>query len=172
MKIEAVRYAGGNLILKTSDAEAKHFVYNFKPGDYDIQKHRNKRSNDANGLCWTMIHRIAEAVNLPEIEVYRNAIKEVGVYRDFEWSEDEAKTLRTAWSKLGLGWVTEQLDYDAGGKNVVVRCYYGSSTYNTKQMSRLIDSLLQEAENLDIPTPESERIDSLLRDWDAKKQKG
>lgn len=169
MKIEAVRYAGGTLILQTNDPEAKQFVYRFKAGKYDIVPHKEKRSKDANGLMWALCGEISDAVGIPSVEVYRNAIREIGVYKDFEWTVNEAKTLRTAWSRLGIGWVTEQLDFTPDGETLVVRCWYGSSTYNTKQMSRLIDNLIQDAEALGLPTPDSERIESLLKEWDAQK---
>ena len=80
------------------------------------------------------------------------------------YAPDDAKTLRTAWEMLGVGWVTEQVDFAPDGENVVVRCYYGSSKYSRKQMGRLIDNLVQECETLGIehrPPDEIEKLKSL-----------
>ena len=66
-----------------------------------------------------------------------------------------------------LGWVTEQVDYMPDGETVVVRCYYGSSTYNTKQMSRLIDFLVEECKELGIETMSPQELRSLMEAWHA-----
>lgn len=170
MKLEAVRYSGGNLVIQTSDPEAKRFVYDFKPGEYEIRLSRKKRSRDANALMWALCGDIGEEIGRSPVDVYKDAIREIGVYKDFLLTAGEAKTLRTAWEQLGIGWITETLDYDPDGERVIIRCWYGSSRYNTKQMSRLIDSLIQDAESIGIPTPESERIRTLLEEWDEKQK--
>ena len=144
----------------------------------EIKRHRWKRSNDANSYCWVLCQKIADklidddAKNTKE-KVYRAAIREIGVFKDFNnLSLSEAKTLRTAWGKLGTGWVTEQVDYTQNGENVMVRCYYGSSQYNTKQMSRLIDNLVDDCKALGIPTETPEQIEQIKSLWAQAPQKG
>ena len=45
---------------------------------------------------------------------------------------------------------------------MTVRAYYGSSTYNTRQMSRLIDLVVQDAKALGVETMAPEELASLL----------
>ena len=52
-----------------------------------------------------------------------------------------------------------------------VRVYYGSSTYDTAQMSALLDSLIQDAEALGIPTITPKEEERMLGKW-AKKKEG
>lgn len=66
---------------------------------------------------------------------------------------------------LGTGWITEQVDFSQNGKFVTIRCYYGSSQYNTKQMSRLIDNLVQDCISLGIPTETPEQIEKIKSLW-------
>lgn len=146
--------------------------------DIEIKKHRQKRSLDANAYCWLLCGKIADKLADDDVKntkegVYREAIREIGVYKDFpNMSLADAKTLRTAWGMLGTGWITEQVDYSRDGNNVIVRCYYGSSTYNTKQMSRLIDNLVQDCEALGIPTETPEQIEKIKSLWaQAPKEK-
>ncbi len=149
--------------------------------DYDvdivIKRHRERRSLDANAYCWVLCGKIAEKLADDDVKnnkdaVYREAIREIGVYKEFpNMSLEDAKTLRTAWSMLGTGWITEQVDYTQNG-NVIVRCYYGSSTYNTKQMSRLIDNLIQDCEALGIPTETPEQIEKMKSLWANDPKKG
>lgn len=142
-----------------------------KPYDVTVKEYRKKRSLDANSFCWELCTKLANKI--PEHtkdDVYREAIRQVGIYKDFQnLSQDDAKTLCTAWGMIGTGWVTEQVDYMPDGENVVIRCYYGSSTYNTKQMSRLIDRLIQDCNALGIETRPQEEVESILKQWEAKK---
>lgn len=145
--------------------------------DIEIKRHRERRSLDANAYCWLLCGRIADKLTdeskQTKEDVYRAAIREIGVYKDFtNMSPDDAKTLRHAWALLGTGWITEQVDYSQDGNSVIVRCYYGSSQYNTKQMSRLIDNLVQDCQALGITTDTPEQIEKIKSLWaQAPKEK-
>ena len=68
------------------------------------------------------------------------------------------------WSQRGLGWQVEEFDSKLPDcTNLVL--YYGSSTYDTRQMSALIDSLVQDARAIGIETRPQEEIDSLIRSF-------
>ena len=162
----------GRLVLTLPVWQGMQFVNAFKPGAYDIDVHKDKRSRDANALCWALCTEIGEAIRKEKEDVYRDAIKLMPVYKDFhDMTEDEADTLRTAWGMLGTGWITEQVDFEPDGEHVIIRAYYGSSTYNTRQMSRLIDILIEDARSVGILTPDEERIRTLLKDWEEKHAK-
>ncbi len=136
-----------------------------------IGKFRQKRSLDANAYLWVLCDMIADVLSKDGIphtkeEIYQSAIKSRGIYREQgELDPDFAKTARTAWEMLGTGWVTEQVDFEPNGEKVIVRFYYGSSTYNTKQMSRIIDWLLEDCRELGIETKPKDEIESLLSQW-------
>lgn len=167
LEISAAEMREGRLVLTLPAWQGMQIVKGFKAGAYDLVPHKEKRSKDANALCWALCNEIAEAIRSTKEDVYRDAIKQMPVYRDFHnMGETEAATLRAAWSRLGTGWITEQVDYEPDGEHVIIRAYYGSSTYNTKQMSRLIDLLMEDARAIGIVTPEEDKIRSLLRDWE------
>ena len=94
-------------------------------------------------------------------------MREVGPHKDFTLTQGEAKTFRVAWERLGTGWPTEQVDFDRDGDRVVIRAYYGSSTYNSKQMSRLIDSIVEDAKEIGIETLPPEKLAAMKEEWDA-----
>ena len=140
-----------------------------------ISKFREKRSLDANAYCWVLCTKLAEKLSDEKVkytkeDIYRNAVKELGIYKDFEnLKPTDAKTLQIAWKKLGTGWLTEQVDFMPDGENVIVRCYYGSSTYNTKQMSRLIDNLVQDCEAVGVSTKTPDEIANMLSLWNSER---
>jgi hypothetical protein len=140
-----------------------------------IDKFRPKRSLNANSYLWVLCDLLADKLSEDGVphtkeDVYRDAIKARGIYREQgELPLDFARTSRHAWEMLGTGWITEQVDFEPDGDLVIVRYYYGSSQYNSKQMGRVIDWLLYECKHQGIPTKSQEEIDSLLNSWGSKK---
>ena len=145
--------------------------------DITIVKHRNRRSNDANAYCWVLCSKLAEVLSKDgqihtKEEVYRNAIKNVGVYRDLEIDVDAEKTLMTIWNAYGTGWFAERVDFVKDSETkVLLRCYYGSSQYNTKCMSILIDNLIQDCKALGIETATPAEIEHLMELWETAERK-
>lgn len=130
-----------------------------------IKEARQRRSKDANSYMWVLLDKLAEAVQSTKTELYLGYVRQYGVYKDFTLTEDEAKTFRVAWEKLGTGWPTEQVDYAQDGDHVVVRAYYGSSTYSSKRMSRLIDAIVQDCKQVGIETMTPEELASMLKSY-------
>ena len=149
-------------------------LYNCEKLSLKVDKYRKKRSLDANAYLWKLCSLIAEKLSddgVPhsKVDIYQDAIKKVGIYREQgELDPNFSKTMRTAWEKLGVGWITEQVDFEPDGERVIVRFYYGSSTYNSKQMCRVINWLVVECQQLGIETKPQEEIDSLLKSWGQK----
>lgn len=130
-----------------------------------ICKYKQKRSLDANAYCWVMISKIAEVTNQRVTDIYRAAIKEVGGNSDTVCVQDHAvEQLCAGWQRNGIGWVTDTMPSKIEGcTNVIL--YYGSSTYDSAQMHRLIEIILQDCTGLGIEVKSAEEIDSLLNSW-------
>ena len=130
-----------------------------------IGKFTKKRSLDANAYCWVLISKLAEKLKLPKADIYRSAIKEIGGNSDTVCVMDKAvQSLRDGWERNGVGWLTETMPSKIEGcTNVTL--YYGSSTYETAQMSRLINIIVEECRQLGIETKSQEELDSLLGAW-------
>ena len=130
-----------------------------------VGKLRKKRSMDANAYCWVLISKIAEKTKIPKTEVYRQAIKEIGGNCDTVCVQDKAvQSLCDGWQRNGLGWQTDTFPSKIEGcTNVIL--YYGSSEYDTEQMSRLIESIVQDCQALGIETKSQAELDSLLSSW-------
>lgn len=136
--------------------------------DFRISKHKKKRSLDANAYAWVLISKIAEKTNVSTTEVYRSAIKEIGGNSDTVCIQDHAvKQLCAGWSRNGIGWCTDTFPSKIEGcTNVIL--YYGSSTYDTEQMNRLLNILQQDCEALGIETKSPEELSSLLDSWNGR----
>lgn len=166
MKLE-----GGWLMVKPEKEDlgkAMALVRNRKRMLYDLEvkEHRKKRSLDANAYAWVLINKLADAMRITPLEVYRQAIVNIGCNHEIlPIKEEAADHFKKIWEAKGLGWPVLDLGKSKipGYRNLV--CYYGSSTYDTKQMSQLIDNLVQDCKSLDIETLSPERLALLKEAW-------
>lgn len=133
----------------------------------EIKKYRNKRSLDANAYMWVLISKLEEKLNVSKDIIYKDAIRNIGVYEVIPVKNEAVDRFIEAWTKNGLGWVCETTKSKLEGYTNIL-AYYGSSTYNTAEMSRLIDLIVQECKQLDIETMSKSELDSLIESWDAK----
>ena len=123
---------------------------------YVVDIYKPKRSDNANAYMWVLIEQIAERSGQPRGDVYRKAIREAGAYQDIELDNEAVNQFTKIWSSNGVGWFTEEII--SNDKKTVLRAYYGSSAYNSKQMSRLIDYVVDEAKFWDIETMTPEEL--------------
>ena len=130
-----------------------------------VCRYKQKRSLDANAYCWVLISKIAEKTNQRVTDIYRAAIKEVGGNSDTVCVRNDAVgQLCAGWERNGIGWQTDTMPSKIDGcTNVIL--YYGSSTYDSAQMHRLIEIILQDCTALGIEVKSQEEINSLLDSW-------
>ncbi len=136
--------------------------------DIDIKKYRKKRSLDANAYCWVLCDKIAKEISkdgtiTTKEEIYKDAIKNIGTFEPMIVEEKAFENFKRIWEKQGLGFLIQEVTRK--DKCVKVHCYYGSSTYDTKEMSLLIELLVEEAKQLNIEVKTKQEIESLLNMW-------
>lgn len=162
----------GELCLKVENLPAaRQFVLSMKQRTYtcEVKEQHKKRSLDANAYFWVLADKLAEATRISKEDIYRHAIREIGGNSTTVCVRDmAAEKLCQAWEKNGLGWLADTFPSKLPGC-VNVTLYYGSSTYDTKQMSRLIDNIVQDCQAVGIETLTPDKLALLVEDWgDAK----
>ena len=169
-----VKLEGGWLMVKPEREDlgkAMAVVRKHKDKLYDLEvkEHRKKRSLDANAMAWSLINQIADVLRIPPVEVYRQTIQDIsGNNEILPIREDAVEQFKNAWSHQGIGWICKDMGKSKikGYRNLMI--YYGSSVYDTKQMSDLIDQLIQDCKALDIETLSPDKLSLLMEEWDAK----
>ena len=134
--------------------------------DLEVKEHRKKRSLDANAYAWVLINKIADALRITPKDIYRQAIQNIGGnYEILPVKAEAAEHFKRVWEAQGLGWPCVDMGKSKidGYRNL--RAYYGSSTYDTRQMSQLIDNLVQDCRALDIEVKSEEEIASMMGAW-------
>lgn len=128
--------------------------------EWEIKKHRKKRSLSQNAYYWVLLTKVADAMRLPKPEVHNRMLRAYGqpqgidgrlmtvTIPDTEKAEREALRAETYHIRP-----TSQVLM--GTKKQMFRTYVmlrGSSTYDTNEMTILLDGLIQEAQSLGIET--------------------
>ncbi len=169
-----VKMEGGWLMVKPTmedRGKAMSIVRKHKDKLYDltVKEHQKKRSLDANAYCWVLINKLADVMRIPPTEVYRQAIQEISGNNEIIPVKQEAvEQFKQAWASHGLGWICRDMGRSKipGYWNLMV--YYGSSVYNSKQMSDLIENLVQDCKALDIDVMTEKDRSLLLQEWEAR----
>lgn len=134
----------------------------------EVKPYRKKRSLDANAYFFVLADKLAAKLGITKEDVYRNAIREIGGVSETVCVKNAAvERLCDGWEKNGLGWQTETFPSKIEGcTNVVL--YYGSSTYDKEQMSRLIENIVQDCKEVGIETRTPDELANLLSLWEGR----
>ena len=133
----------------------------------EIKKASKGRSLDANAMCWALCSDIGRAMTPPlsKEEVYRKAIRAVGVYTPVTVIVWDLATIKRRWESHGVGWFYEVVD-DAGTGKKLIHLYYGTSTYSVDEMKRVLDWLVDQCSQMEIKIPLSKAEEErLLERW-------
>jgi hypothetical protein len=132
----------------------------------DAKKYRERRSLDANAYCWQLIDKIAKRLGVDKWTWYLHSIREYGVFQDVKIVREAVSMLQRYFRYVELfddGYGAESSDSE--GDMVVARCYFGSSKYDSKEMSDLIAGVVREAQELGIETLTPEEQQRMLEAW-------
>ena len=135
-----------------------------------IEKYREKRSLDANAYFHVLVGKIADVIGIS-----KNRCKNVLIcrYGQMEFLDDSPVVIH---SNVSIEKMAEQqlLHCDPVGcytdgdtEMVIYQVYRGSHTYDTKEMSVLIDGTVQEAKDLEIETMPPDELERMMRAYEA-----
>ena len=135
-----------------------------KPLNITIKQYREGRSKDANALMWACIGEIAQEIRADKWEIYLQMLKKYGQYTYVCVIPEAVEMIRKQWREI-----EEVGRVDIHGREAVqLLCYYGSSTYDTKQFSVLLDGIIYEMKELGLQAPTSEEMRRSINEWEKK----
>ena len=124
-------------------------------------KHRERRSLDANAYLWVLLQKMAEALHRDKWGLYLEKLGEYGVFTHIIVKPHMVEKVKEEWrtvKELGEMCVN-------GTTGIQLQCYFGSSTYNTKEMSVLIDGVVSEAKEMGIETLSPDQLERMKAEW-------
>ena len=153
-----------NITFSMNEASAINEVNNIQSCEklsIKAVKHRNKRSLDANAYCWVILQKIAEVLHQDKWNVYLEMLGKYGVFTHIIVKPNVVDKVKEEWRTVKeLGEVSVN-----GMTGIQLQCYFGSSTYNTKEMSVLIDGIVYEAKELGIETLPPDELERMKIEW-------
>ena len=127
--------------------------------DVKIDKHREKRSLNANAYLWKLVTEIGNVLNKSKEEVYLQMLIDYGQSEMVSiLSEIDVKGYFKYYKLAGTSILN-------GKEFNHYKIYKGSSEYDTKEMSILLNGVVQEAKNLGIKTKDDIELERLVEEW-------
>lgn len=132
-----------------------------KDKEFEIKEYKPKRSRNANALLWHCLGEIASALNEDKWNIYLQMLKAYGKYTYICVKPEVVESIKKQWRECEvIGNVT------INGKDAVqMLCYFGSSTYDSKEFSNLLNGVISEMENMGLDTPNDKETERVLEQW-------
>lgn len=133
----------------------------------EIKIYRQRRSNDANAYFHVLVNKLARHFNVSDEDMKIKMNLDYGTIARFDDGRIKGckvpqKTNMKEIYKYSKWYKTDEDGYDC------YIFYKETHTLNTKEMSQLINGVIQECEDAEIETKSQQEINSLLESWDRK----
>lgn len=150
--------------IKNEIEELKNVILNGKELTVEIKQYRHKRSIDSNAYMWLLLNKMASILNTTKDEVYLQELSRYGIYTHVVVKGNVVARVKAEWrTVIELGKVNIN-----GKEGIQLQCYFGSSTYNSKEMSTLINGVVQDAKELGINTVTNKELELMSSAWGIK----
>lgn len=161
------------LQIQKQVAEWKQITEKGKELSVKVEQYRPKRSHDANAYMWVLLSKMADELNkdrpdkrYTKDELYIEMLERYGVFTHIVVKPNVVNKVKEEWRTVKeIGEITVN-----GKTGIQLQCYFGSSTYDTKEMSVLIDGVVSEAKELGIETLTPQELALLKSEWGSEKK--
>ena len=134
-----------------------------------VKEIKAKRSLSANAYAWVLMDKLSAVTGLETTAIYRTYIRDIGDNMQTMRVEDAAADmLCELWQGKGLGWLTDKA-YSGYEGWTDVFLWYGSSTFDRRQMAKLIDLIIQDCKEYGVEVDDPEEIERLVKEWKAER---
>lgn len=131
-----------------------------------ISKFRKKRSLDANAYCWVLCSKIAEVCNTSKDEVYEEMLQKYGYF----YKDDNGYITVTVKAEVDMSKIQGHWKFYSGNENFSAYLMIkGSSEYDSAEMAKFIDRIIDEAKALDIETLTPNELERMKAGWGNEK---
>lgn len=153
---------GGYNVTISTESDLKDV--DFPEGELTISigKQRVKRSLDANAYAWVLMQKIAEKVGSDKWSVYLSCLSRYSrAFTHIIVKESAVPRMKELYREcVDLGEVEVN-----GHKGHQLQVFFGSSTFDSKEMSVFIDGIISECKELGIPTATPRELEAMKAGW-------
>ena len=170
LMIEPALSGGAIVRFETMDLKYQKELmhkYEGKKVTVEIKAKREGRSLDSNAYCWLLCGKIADIKGLlmKKTDVYKQAVRDYGVTAVMPVKNSLLKDIIKWHEDGGLGNACDVIGASkfAGYTNIMF--YYGSSGYDSKQMSVFLDGIVADAKELGIQVETPDQLAQMKSMW-------
>ena len=126
-----------------------------------IKEYSEKRSLNANRLLWECLGKIASHLRADKWDIYLMMLKRYGQYTYVCVPPNAVEKTKKQWRECEeLGIININ-----GREAMQLICYFGSSTYDKKEFSVLLDGVISEMKEMGIQTPSEREFEQVMESW-------
>ena len=159
-----------DITFTCDDESALNEIDSIKEANLDItaKKHRHKRGHDANAYAWVLMQKIAELVGTDKWSIYLDMLQKYSrVFTHLIVKPEAVETVKRMYrTAIDLGEISVH-----GEIWHQVQVYFGSSQFDSKEMSVFIDGVVSECKMLGIKTETPAEIERMMQAWQALQER-
>lgn len=130
----------------------------------EVKQKRNSRSLDANAALWVLLGEMSVKLKTSKDELYLEMLSRYGVFTHVVVKPAVVDRVKAEWRTVRvLGEVVIN-----GQTGIQLQCYFGSSTYDTQEFTRLLDGVISDAKELGITLISDADRALMLAEWGQK----
>lgn len=136
-----------------------------KTYELKLTESKRKRSLDANAYCWALLGQLSSKLGIPPVELYKEFIRRGNAYTIVPIKAEAVQKYAQIWQGNGIGWVVDNLGDSKLKGYINLKCYHGSSSYDTSEMASLINEVVYECKKQGIETASGVELARLKAEW-------
>ena len=156
------------LVLTTKEnihiEDLKEIIAKGKELSCELKQFRNKRSIDSNAYMWVLLSKMSDVIKTTKDELYLQVLDRYGVHTHVIVKPEVVNRVKQEWKVVReLGEVILN-----GTKGIQLQCFFSSSSYDSKEMSKLIEGVVSECKELGIETITPNELALMNSQWGGK----
>ena len=168
IRIQYTEDRQAELVLTTKEnihiEDLKEIIAKGKELSCEVKMYRQKRSLDSNSYLWVLLNEMAAVLKTTKDELYIEVLDRYGIFTHLIVKENVVERVKAEWKSVReLGKVTIN-----GKEGIQLQVFFGSSTYDQKEMCNLIDGVVSEAKELGISTITNRELELMSSAWGIK----
>ena len=137
-----------------------------------LSRYRKKRSLDANAFLWKCLGDMAAVLGMTAWDMYLYSLKRYGKYTYIKIIETAYTSLQKVWRETKIVGETMEKNPETGEqcKYLEVLCYFGSSTYDSKEFSVLLSGVIEDMAELGLERPTDDHLKAIIAEVNKRNE--
>ena len=137
-----------------------------------LSRYRKKRSLDANAFLWKCLGEMSAVIGMTPWDMYLDVLKKYGKYTHIKIIETAYESLQKVWRETEIVEEMMEKNPETGEqcKYLRVLCFFGSSTYDSKEFSVLLNGVIADMAELGLERPTDEHLRAIIAEVEKRNE--